>query len=870
VSVLGVLLAAALAVAVVFRRDWLPVVIGATAGLPYSVAVVVGGNGAPLFHVAGLVAVLLLIGTPALRTTHWTANLLVAFGVWAAVITALGPWMFRGIPVLSSRGGLDGQVLDPDTLAYTVSTFAQLGYLGIALLTVVYLIRTDGGRRAVRAAFVVGTVVSTVRSAFVAVGADRLEWLFDTNPTVPYSLIGPGDRVRGVFSEPSELAAFSVPAAVFFAVAAARSRGRTRAVWVLLCGLACVNLLQAGSGTAVAASAVVIGAAVVVLTVRYVVHGGAGTPWLVLGSIAVGIAALAGGPALWEPVAALVSDKVGSQSWNARTGGDEFSWGVAADTVWLGTGLGGNRPSSFAMSVLSCLGLPGFVLLALVLGGAVVAAFASGRPAVGAALLALVVAKTVGTPDLSTPVLWLLLSACLASAWRGSVASRPAGSAGPGQEARLAPVRPSLERRVPSGARRSPRPPVAGFVVHGVRSCTASASEGPQVLRLEEGHDVLRPVLLGRHRGSRGEATPRRGVRQGDHRARQRRRVEWVDEQSGPFVLEDLRRPARVRSDDRASGGHGLDDHLAERLRTWAGVHDGVTGRELARDVRDVSAEGDPFLQAEVGDRLAEVVGVPAVVVEQGAPDDAQPRIVGEASNRRAREGADDEVLALPRRETAEHAEHEGAVRRDGHRPDRGRAPDDRCPAAGPAERRAGRRRVGDPVRGEGTQRCAEHRPVHPRQVVAAGDVVDVCDDRDAGEAAGDRAVHVRLRGVRREHVDAAVEEDAAQGGGRPCRRRGCSDQGRCAPAGPGRTVPRRRGERDDDGLHAALGEERLERTVLTEHDDRVDPGRGPRHARHEEFGSGERRAVRHEGDAGQEVRACHASRVSSNISNVT
>jgi hypothetical protein len=418
ITALGALLLAALAVTVIARRDWLPVVLGAAAGLPYSVAVEVGGNGIPLFYAAAVVTVLLLARTAPLRTTHWTANALVAFGLWSLVITTLGPWMFRGIPVLSSRGGLDDQILDPDALGYTVSTVAQIAYLLLAMLTVLFLVRTDAARRTVRVALVVGTVLSSARSLSVSVGLGGFEWLFDTNPKSTYSVLAAGERVRGVFNEPSELSAFSVAATVFFLLTAARARGRARAGWTVLFGLACTNLLQAASGTALVASAVVVGVGLVVLAVRYVLGGGAGTPWLVLGALGSTIAILVAGPSLWAPVTALVTDKVGSQSWNARTGGDEFAWGVAVDTLWLGTGLGGNRPSSFAMSVQSCLGVPGAVLLLVVLIGAVVVACRSGQVVAACALLALLVAKVVGTPDLSTPIMWLLLATCVSDAWR--------------------------------------------------------------------------------------------------------------------------------------------------------------------------------------------------------------------------------------------------------------------------------------------------------------------------------------------------------------------------------------------------------------------------------------------------------------------
>lgn len=417
-TVLGTALVAALGIALSIRREWLPVVIGVAAGLPYSAGLVVGGNGVPLFTVAAAASAVALLSTPRLGTAHWSANAFAVFVAWATIITALAPWLFAGTRVLVARGGVDRQVADPGVLAYSVSNGAQLGYLLLAACAALYLVRVRGAVVAAGVALTVGTVLTTVRGLLLAVRADVLAPVFDTLPNVAYAWTTPDDRLRGVFSEPSELAAFSLPAAAFFVVAALRARGRSRFLWSVACALACSNLLQASSGTAVVASAVVIGLGVVVLAVRYVLRGGVGTPWLVIGTLTAAVVALVAGDHLLAPIQELVAEKVDSKSYDSRTGADAFSWGVLSDTLGMGAGLGSNRPSSFGMSLLSTVGIPGAAAFAVMVAGVLVTAIrtpATVAPAV--ALGALVVAKFVGTPDFSTPILWVLVAACAVPTW---------------------------------------------------------------------------------------------------------------------------------------------------------------------------------------------------------------------------------------------------------------------------------------------------------------------------------------------------------------------------------------------------------------------------------------------------------------------
>src|SRR5690606_27055060 len=104
-----------------------------------------------------------------------------------------------------------------------------------------------------------------------------------------------------------------------------------------------------------------------------------------------------------------------SFSYFARSLANERSWQLLLETGGLGVGLGGNRPSSMFFLALSCLGVIGIVMLGLVV--LTVLRRTSRVPGTSPAAWALVgvlAAAGVAVPDLSTPVIWVALAACLA------------------------------------------------------------------------------------------------------------------------------------------------------------------------------------------------------------------------------------------------------------------------------------------------------------------------------------------------------------------------------------------------------------------------------------------------------------------------
>ncbi|PZE86193.1 hypothetical protein DEI91_03535 [Curtobacterium sp. MCBD17_032] len=404
--------------------------LGVGAGLPATAGAVLAGLPVPLFTCVTLVAVVAAWRRPAVRPVPAALWVLVAFAAWSTVMTVVGPWAFHGTPVLLPRGGVDEQVRAPSPLTYTTSNLAQTVYLLTALVASTFLARTGTATTALRTAAWTGAGGSAVRSTFEAVGIDPLAPVLDTL-AVDYSPAG-DTRWRGVFAEPSELAAFSMGVSAFAIVTAARTRGTERVAAVALSGVGLCDLLASASGTAVAASAIVGLAAVVVVVARFLASGGRGAPAIALGTLVVVGVAVAAGDRLLGPVRSLVVDKVGSQSFDARSAADAIGLRVAVDSLGFGVGLGSDRSSSFVVTLLATTGVVGLGLFASAVTVLLRSALRAGcgdtpcvpparspwsRPPtpgpVVAGLLALLAAKAVSTPDLSTPLLWLLIAGCL-------------------------------------------------------------------------------------------------------------------------------------------------------------------------------------------------------------------------------------------------------------------------------------------------------------------------------------------------------------------------------------------------------------------------------------------------------------------------
>ena len=99
-------------------------------------------------------------------------------------------------------------------------------------------------------------------------------------------------------------------------------------------------------------------------------------------------------------------------SYSDRSAADRYSYHLAWDTLGIGVGVGSNRASSFAATLLSTVGIAGTLLLAVVIWVLVRDAWPvrTVRPVVWA-LGALLIAKVISGPDLNdtSGILWMSL-----------------------------------------------------------------------------------------------------------------------------------------------------------------------------------------------------------------------------------------------------------------------------------------------------------------------------------------------------------------------------------------------------------------------------------------------------------------------------
>ncbi len=485
---LGIAFIAATVVALFKGRRAFSYVLAAAAAFPVSAVVTVAGTSVTPFYALSAVAAVLLFFDSSRFVSSPGRPLLMVFAAWSLLVTLVAPFIFRGVRVLSPREGVDNAVMSPDPLAFSVSSIAQAGYLMLALCAVIYLARSGVGPLVAAAPLALGTLLSSLAAAMAFLGMRWPSEIFDTSVNVMYSDTSDGfeSRLRGVYSEPSELAGFSLAAMAFFAVAAFRAKPRSRPAAVVLAALAALNLQLSSSGTAVMGVAIFAAIAMATGIVHIIRNDGRSLPYVLLGILLAGVPAVLFLGQIIAEAQTVVNGKVGSISYVSRTTADLFSLGIVWETFGIGVGLGANRPSSFGAMLLAGVGVIGTVafvgfLITVVSHAAKVRA---ASPAVWG-LIATLTAKAVALPDLSVPVLWVLIAACMAASW--SVDGESCERADLAQHSQNAKILVSQNRR--------------SHGPEGISPSTSSPLEDDRLHRRRRGvgrlraHDADRPAL---------------------------------------------------------------------------------------------------------------------------------------------------------------------------------------------------------------------------------------------------------------------------------------------------------------------------------------------------------------------------------------
>ena len=425
VTVMGQVFLLAMAYCVAFRRTAIPWVLSASMPFVASASVISAGNGVTPFFM--LLLITFAIPVLAWITRSGVASLgrepgrrtLLLFGLWTTALSLLGPIYFAGILVLDPRSGIDDEVQFPSLLTFNVSNFAQVVYLLLALSMVIYVGRLpDVSPQLVSVGFAIGTVLSTLR---LVLPQGLARELLDTSPSIRYINTTPDgqERLRGVFSEPSALATFSITALVFFALSTSRLTGKQRGFSVVMAGWCLVNLGLSGSGTALVGGLIVTALLISQGLSRFFSGRTAWSSPAVFASFVLVPVLIVVLPLLYGSANGAIGDKVQSTSYVARSSADLFSLDLFVRTLGIGVGLGSHRPSSYLAMLLACTGLIGTVLFFLSLVRLVHGAYRlpDFQPSAWA-LVALVVTKCVAGPDMSEQPMWMLVAVCANAAWR--------------------------------------------------------------------------------------------------------------------------------------------------------------------------------------------------------------------------------------------------------------------------------------------------------------------------------------------------------------------------------------------------------------------------------------------------------------------
>ena len=434
IGILGGIFTVVLAILARTRPDWLPWLLSAAMPFVATAAYVVAGQSIVIYHVIAIVVVFLAIRS----TPHGgllAADLesrpgfrpLVAFGLWATAVTIVAPIIFTGIQVLNPREGIDAGVSDPAELAPQISNLAQVGYLTIGIATVAAIGSMPSlSPRLPAAGFAVGTVLSSAKSLLPL---SLQQSLFDNSTNVGYTTgaFNGIERLRGVFSEPGALGAFSVSAMVFFALTASTVRGRSRQLCVVMAIWAFINIVLTFSGGAIISGVIILAVLAARACARYVTSRSTVSATALVASLLLVPTAIVAGPTVDAFVAQVVDDKKSSASYENRNAADAFSYDLAHQTSGIGVGVGSNRPSSFFAMLISCTGVLGVALFVLAIVLILTGATRAGpqwRPLVWT-VIATLVGKVISGPDLSEPVMWFLLALCAHAAWSKRVSLTP-------------------------------------------------------------------------------------------------------------------------------------------------------------------------------------------------------------------------------------------------------------------------------------------------------------------------------------------------------------------------------------------------------------------------------------------------------------
>lgn len=410
--------------------------------------------------IAGMAVLKLIGGQPLPAGRDSSADrafkFLAFFVIYSSVSAVVLPFIFRGMPVYSPRGGIDQQNGDLAELEFNASSFAQIIYLIFNFLIVIFggwLVRRSADFTSlcrwffwcgvVMSLFCIWQKISQITGVFFPYYELHSNTVYHPIEGVQY-IAADHSRVSGSFPEPSFAGLHLVTHLVFttwLLIMRVDLVSRRSAILALVLGLFSVVI----SGATTGYIGIVIWAGTIVWAFPPMKAGRfvpsrmlAYVSVVTVGAIAVAVAATVFFDQLQSLLAAAIFEKGETSSAINRVAADVRAFEIVLETYGLGVGLGSNRPASFGAFMASDVGLIGVIAFAGVIYHVMRSArldkspYGPIRRALSSALFVMVLTKAASVPDLNTPWMWFLF----ALAWK------PVGEADTSPSTRPDAVRP--------------------------------------------------------------------------------------------------------------------------------------------------------------------------------------------------------------------------------------------------------------------------------------------------------------------------------------------------------------------------------------------------------------------------------------------
>lgn len=355
-----------------------------------------------------------------------------AFSLISILSAFILPMVFSGMRVYTPKGGVDQQYMSQGILLPSASNIAQAVYLFLYWVGILlFVMRKDR------------KLLDSTNNAYFISGIVVCFFAFYQLISILFGIYYPAEyllnnetfgiasdtifaflpRINSTFTEPSIYAMFmgSFVAWTYIQFLNAKP-GKTARYWFVLLVISLFCLLISASSTGfVAVAAFFVLHTFVALCCR--TRGSKGRRIiLTVSSFFAVIAALyflvPGVDIILDTV---IFDKGASDSSVHRLAADRFALNLLSETNFLGVGLGSNRPSSFLTFLISNIGLLGTFCIVAAAVSLLLHSMRGDRTgkaesrdliaceASGWALLVMLIAKTLGGPDLSFPPMWVLL-----------------------------------------------------------------------------------------------------------------------------------------------------------------------------------------------------------------------------------------------------------------------------------------------------------------------------------------------------------------------------------------------------------------------------------------------------------------------------